>query len=365
MGALPRILVLIGSGELAAQMTRGHRMVANMLAGNGGPPARVRAAILDTPYGFQSNADALSATLLDYFGRRIGMSAAIASIRRSDDDVLARESAYATIRAAEFVFSGPGSPSYAIRQWAGSEIPRLLAEKLATGGALVFASAAALTLGRLTVPVYEIYKAGEDPYWLPGLDVLSTIGISVAVIPHWDNAEGPGHDTRFCFLGERRLATLEEAMPDDAFILGIDEHTAVLFDLDHDVALVHGKGGVTVRRRGRSVVHPAGESIPLAELRNGTTGADLPATKPATSPRSGVPDAAELALELLALKAQAAASSELARLVEPLVEKLVELRSASRSAGDFVTADDIRDRLVALGIELTDFPDGTTTFRIG
>lgn len=364
MDALPRVLVLIGSGELAAQMTRGHRMVADMLAGGRGRLGSVKAAIIDTPYGFQSNADALSATLLDYFGRRIGMSAAIASFRRSDDDVLARESAYASIRAAEFVFCGPGSPSYALRQWAGSEIPRLFAEKLTNGGALVFASAAALTLGRLTVPVYEIYKAGEDPYWLPGLDVLSTIGISAAVIPHWDNAEGPGHDTRFCFLGEQRLAALEKSMPDDVFILGIDEHTAVLFDLDHDIAFVHGKGGVTVRKHGHSIVHATGESIPLDELRNGTAGAPLPAPTPATAPRSDMPDVSELALEMLALKGQAAASSERAVLVEPLIDKLIELRSISRAAGDFVTADGIRDRLVALGIEITDSPDGPTTFRI-
>jgi len=34
------------------------------------------------------------------------------------------------------------------------------------------ASAAALTIGRVTIPVYEIYKAGEAPRWLPGLDLL-------------------------------------------------------------------------------------------------------------------------------------------------------------------------------------------------
>ncbi len=55
---------------------------------------------------------------------------------------------------------------------------------------MVFASAAALTLGRWTVPVYEIYKVGEDPHWLEGLDLLSQTGIDGAVIPHFDNAEG-------------------------------------------------------------------------------------------------------------------------------------------------------------------------------
>ncbi len=111
-----------------------------------------------------------------------------------------------TVRNSRYVFAGPGSPSYALRKWQGTVIPSLLAEKLVHGGCVVFASAAALTLGIATVPVYEIYKCGEDPFWLEGLDVTSVAGIRAAVIPHYDNNEGGTHDTRFCYLGERRLS---------------------------------------------------------------------------------------------------------------------------------------------------------------
>ena len=174
----PRLLVIIGSGEMAPQMGRVHRSVISALAAAHDVPRPVRGTIVDTPYGFQENANALSAEALDYFGRRLGLDMTLAAMPRSDGDLLAREAAYARIREAEFVFSGPGSPSYALGQWRQSEIPTLFAEKLIAGGALVVASAAALTLGRLTAPVYEIYKAGEDPYWLPGLDVLAAVGIS-------------------------------------------------------------------------------------------------------------------------------------------------------------------------------------------
>jgi len=75
------------------------------------------------------------------------------------------------------------------------------------------ASAAALTLGRYTIPVYEIYKVGEAPRWLEGLDLLTPIGLPVAVVPHYDNAEGGNHDTRFCYLGEHRLRMLEDELP--------------------------------------------------------------------------------------------------------------------------------------------------------
>src|SRR5437867_3970052 len=84
------------------------------------------------------------------------------------------------------------------------------------------ANAAALTLGRYTVPVYEIYKVGADPAWAKGLDLLQSIGPDLAVIPHYDNAEGGTHDTRYCYLGERRLAALEAQMPDTGWVLGVD-----------------------------------------------------------------------------------------------------------------------------------------------
>ena len=70
-------------------------------------------------------------------------------------------------------------------------------------------------------------------------------------IPHWDNAEGSGHDTRYCFLGQRRFDVLERTLPDDVFVLGIDEHTALVIDVDAGLASVRGRGGVTVRRERR------------------------------------------------------------------------------------------------------------------
>ena len=84
-----------------------------------------------------------------------------------------------------------------------------------------------------------------------------------AVIPHYDNAEGGTHDTRFCYLGERRLAAMEALLPDDGWVLGIDEHTALIVDLDAREATVTGRGVVTVRRRGASQQFPAGERLSL------------------------------------------------------------------------------------------------------
>ena len=169
---------------------------------------------------------------------------------------------------ADYLFSGPGSPTYALRQWHDTPIARLVSEKLQNGGIVTFASAAALTLGRASVPVYEVYKVGADVARLDGLDVMSAIGVNAAVIPHWDNAEGGHHDTRFCYLGARRLEIFESMLDDDTFVLGVDEHTALVIDIDTGVATVMGNGTVTVKTRDASRVFGTGETLPLALLRD-------------------------------------------------------------------------------------------------
>ena len=261
MTAVPRILTIMGSGETTPTMARVHRRVLDRL---GERP--VPAVVLDTPYGFQENAEEITGRAVDYFRDTVGAPFSIASYRSADADAFVRETALVRIREARLVFTGPGSPSYALRQWSGAEIPRLLADKLTRGGAVTMASAAALTLGRYTIPVYEIYKVGEAPRWLDGLDLLTPLGLPVAVVPHYDNAEGGSHDTRFCYLGERRLRILEAELPDEVFILGVDGHTALVLDLDAAAASVLGLGGVTVRKDGRSTVFPAGSEIPIGEL---------------------------------------------------------------------------------------------------
>ncbi len=262
----PRILAIMGSGETAPTMKAPHRAIFERL----GPD--VDAVLLDTPFGFQENAPILASKAIEYFRDAIGRPVEAAGLTRTDSgDMVAVERGIAKVRSADWVFAGPGSPTFALGQWTGTPIPDSIAEKLRSGGAVVFSSAAALTLGRVTVPVYEIYKVGVDPYWLDGLNVLAEVGLDVAVIPHFDNAEGGNHDTRFCYLGERRLTMLEPALPDGCFVLGIDEHTGVVMDLDADTAEIVGKGAITLRRRGDSVRIEAGQSIPIDLIRAGTT----------------------------------------------------------------------------------------------
>ncbi|CAB4773785.1 unannotated protein [freshwater metagenome] len=411
MSPSPRILTIMGSGETAPTMMKHHReLIARF-------PGTPKAVVLDTPYGFQENAAELASKAVEYFRKSVGHPIEIAGLTRlHDEDTLIIEQGLSRVRQADYVFAGPGSPTYALRQWAGTSVPDIVRGKMRTGGAVTFASAAALTLGRYTVPVYEIYKVGNDPYWLEGLDVLGEIGLNVAVIPHYDNAEGGHHDTRFCYMGERRLSILEEQLPTDAHVIGVDEHTGVILDLDSNTATVIGNSTITVRIKGHSTIHNAGDVISIDALRDPATGATnipiqvTPTDSPQAEPKKdstslgadthaaerafneamSTGDAAGAARAVLLLEsaihawsadtlqgeemdnAHAALRSMIVRLgdaavggladprdaLDPIMNVLLELRSAVRTDKRYDLSDLIRDRLAAVKIEVRDTPQG-------
>ena len=264
---LPRILAIMGSGETAPTMVTTHRKLTSLL------PQPVQAVVLDTPYGFQENAPELASKAQEYFRTSINVEIEIAGLVRLHDTHIAAdpvqiERGLRRVANADYIFAGPGSPTYALRQWSGSPVASIITGKLQTGGIVTFASAAALTLGKATVPVYEVYKVGQDVEGLDGLDILSAIGINAAVIPHYDNAEGGNHDTRFCYLGQARLEMFETMLDNDTYVLGVDEHTGLVIDIDAQEATVVGNGGVTLRVKSQSFVYSTGSVLPLSLLQD-------------------------------------------------------------------------------------------------
>ena len=413
MTQLPRILCVMGSGETAPTMVSVH---AELLTRLGPPP--VPAVLLDTPFGFQENADDICERAKTYFSHNVGFPIDVASFRdRTTATPLEYETMLARVSAARYVFAGPGSPSYAMRQWRDSAVPDLLGDKLRDGGCITFASAAACGLGVFSLPVYEIYKVGEAPHWLEGFDLLSQVGLRVALIPHYNNAEGGTHDTRFCYMGERRLRVLEDLLPEDVDVLGVDEHTACIFDLDEGTVSVRGRGAVTWRRRGASRRFESGAVLPIGALAlsNGTVDA-ASAPRPATpTPEPPAPSAtpfmeevakqsslAEGALAhrdpegavaaLLAIdtqihdwssdtfdsdesdRARAAVRRLVVRLGElardgstdprdhlaPVVDRVLEMRRQMRTEGHYDIADRLRGVLTDAGIEVRDTRDGSS-----
>lgn len=431
------LLVIIGSGETAPTMVKPHRQVLAQTRAALGVD-QVSAVMLDTPFGFQLNADDLVERTQAYFAESVGTAVQVARWRRADAPMLAQEQALATIGQAGWVFAGPGSPTYALRQWIDTPVPAALVDVTGRGGTLVFGSAAACTLGTHAIPVYEIYKVGEEPRWHPALDLLGALtGLAAVVVPHYDNNEGGNHDTRFCYLGEQRLARLEADLPDQIGVLGVDEHTAARIDLPARTLQVIGSGAVTVRHRGVSTMFAAGDTVGLDTLDGLLRGRVASASPPpAPASRSDAPDALQAlpnqpdpsqppagrpdAGPATSLRAEAAAQQrrfddaladrdvdgcvsaaldlesaivswasdttqnddadqarrilrsmllrlgELARrgaqdpaeVVGGYVETLLQLRTRARAGKDFAASDLIRDRLVELGVEVRDTPDG-------
>jgi cyanophycinase-like exopeptidase len=386
---VPRILTILGSGETSPTMVTPHQRTFARLG------ADVRAVLLDSPYGFQENADELTEKAQQFFRESVGREVEAITFRSAPPtDPTAHALEMARLRAADWVFAGPGSPSYALRTWSGSAVPEALHSRLREGGAVTFASAAALTLGLVTIPVYEVYKVGEDPFWLDGLDVLgAATGLRAAVVPHYNNAEGGTHDTRFCWQGERRLRMLESLLPDGAFVLGVDEHTGLVLDLDSGAAEVVGRGVVTVRVQGDDTwVVPSGETVSIERIaeRGRATGAATAEPVSVPQPTGAAPDAAidealaagDLATPLALLldtlgddgltdEGRAWVRSKLATViaavgdpvdvtatVTPYVELLLSLRASARADKRFADSDAIRDGLAAAGIEVRDTPDG-------
>lgn len=370
----------MGSGETAPTMVGTHR---EALAAAGASEV----VVIDSPFGFQENAEQLTERLVEFFESSLSVRVAVATLRSRNADPVVVERFRTLVGAAAAIFAGPGSPSYALEVWREHDIGPLLIETIVRGGTVTLASAAALTSGTHTIPVYEIYKVGQDPHWLPGLDLLSAFGIRAAVVPHWNNAEGGNHDTSRCFIGERRLAALEPEL--DGGIVGVDEHTAAIFDLAAGVLTVSGRGTVTLRGKTGERVIGGGEHVALSEVieQFGSAGVAAESLVQVTSDSDA---GFETALEqgdvdgvisaMLAVESQInedpALRSELRSMIVRLgdaagrglvdsrvvvggfIDLLLDLRRDARTAQRFEVSDRIRDGLAELGVEVRDTGDG-------
>ena len=361
-------LILMGSGEIAPTMVATHR------AGMAGLASVV---VLDTPFGFQENADELTERIAAYFRTSLTADVTVASLRTISADPVEVERALLAVRTGRYVFAGPGSPSYALRVWREAGMADALRSVIADGGTVTLASAAALTAGLATIPVYEIYKVGEDPHWLEGMDLTSPFGLACVVVPHWNNAEGGTHDTSRCYMGERRLAWLETQL--EVGILGIDEHTAATVDFGQGSLKVSGAATVTLRGV-ETIVLESGDSMDLTEVQRVLAGSRPVAPVAERGPRADFQEAlsagdvdAVLAAMLGAedgdrdsLRSMIVALGEAARsgLVDPrqvvsgYVDLLLDLRRSARTDRRFEESDLIRQRLADLGVEVRDTAEG-------
>ncbi|MCQ3803211.1 MAG: hypothetical protein OXC98_01430 [bacterium] len=372
-------LILMGSGETSTHLVAAHRLGIEAAGAD-------HVLVLDTPYGFQENAPLISRKLAAFFRTSLSIEADTASYRSGEEGAVACEAMLAAVRGARYVFSGPGSPTYALGVWKETPLAPALRDRLSSGATVTMASAAALTAGTLTLPVYDIYKVGAALGWSEGLDLTSHLGLEAVFIPHWNNTEGQGFDTSRCYMGRRRFDLLKAMLPAGMGIIGVDEHTAAVIDFGAAQLQVIGAGQVTLCGESTSALGD-GESIGLEAASKLLGAYSPPPTVQPPDPVNDLPQAlanrsaSQIASALLELESQAAQGSERAReslrsvileiaqlaasgLVQPVewvgdyVDLLVEIRSDLRAGKRWEEADRIRAGLESFGVTLRDTPSG-------
>lgn len=344
----PGLIGLLGSGETAAAGGRLFEMLARDL------PQPLQVAVLETPAGFELNSGRVAGRVADFLRVRLGnydpQVAVIPARARgtafSPDDPAMSE----RLLRANLIFAGPGSPTYAARQLSGSLAWQRVLARVGLGAAAVFASAAAIATGRFALPVYEIYKAGHDLHWKPGLDLLGPFGMSLVFVSHWNNNEGGAElDTSRCFMGAARFAALRGLLPPGTGVVGLDEHTALVIDLRRGEGRVLGQGRVTLLMGGEQAAYGDGEAFDLRPL--GYTGAG---SLLATLPEAVVDEAA-------AAVAEAAAAGA----VPAEVLALADERQDARTHRDWARADRLRNKIEALGWQVQDTAEGPKVIPAG
>ena len=343
----PGRVVLFGSGETSPM----GGPVYDTLLRRMGRSTSPRIAVLETPAGFEPNSPQVAGKIADFFRRRLATFSprveVIPARKRgtlfSPDDPALLDA----VLRADMAFLGPGSPSYAVRQLRGSLLWHAVTARHLLGGTTVLASAAMIAAGALALPVYEIFKVGEDPRWEEGLDLMGRHGLSLVLVPHWNNTDGGKElDTSRCYMGKERFDVLRGLLEADPTIVGLDENTALVIDLPEGRGEVLGMGGVTLIRSGRESAYTAPQTFPLSELGPFRMA-------------SGRDDVAEDVWEaaVAALSADEPAVPGVPE-VPAEVLRLIEEREGARAEGDWARADTLRQRILDSGWWVKDTPEG-------
>ncbi len=345
MANTPGPVVLFGSGETAPAARRVYESVF------AGLPKPIQVAVLETPAGFEPNSPMVAGRVADFIKQRVQkypLDMALVPARKRGTAFSPDEpSIVAPIAAADAIFLGPGSPTYAVRQLRDSLAWQTVVARQQQGAGLILASAATIAASCHALPVYEIYKVGEDVHWTHGLDLFGVYGLSLVFVPHWDNNDGgTALDTSHCYMGQERYDALVAMLPVGQRIVGIDEQTALIIDMACETCRVMGLGGVTIVTAQAAQRFVAGASFDIRELG--------PYHAPAETLE--VPMAVLHALE--AARAVAAAEAVTAATPPQEVLVLVSEREASRTRREWAAADALRAQVADLGWRVVDTPSG-------
>lgn len=341
----PGKIALIGSGETAARGGQAFEMLARQL------PVPLDIAVMETPAGFELNSSLVAGRVADYLQKRLQNykpRIQLVPARRRGAGGTDDWETLAPLLESNLIFMGPGSPSYTVRQLQGSLAWDLIRARHRLGAALALASAATVAMGALSIPVYEIFKVGEDPHWKPGLNLLGDFGLNCVVVPHWNNTEGGQDvDTGRCFIGRQRFEYLRQQLPSGMVVIGIDEHSGMIIDLVKQTCRVTGRDGVHILHGLRDEqLFCSGDVFPVSLLGD----CRLP-----ESPEEGIDPGVWKKLGDFSILANT--ENEDFKIPEQIAALMAQ-REDARSRKDWKASDQIREQAAALGWKIIDSPEG-------
>jgi hypothetical protein len=334
-------IAFLGSGETSLAGGRIFEALAREIQ----EPLRI--ALIETPAGFELNSAQVVGRVGDFMQTRLQNYKPVVDVipaRKKnssyspDDPEIVKPLLHANV-----IFMGPGSPTYAIRQLKDTLAWDVIRARHRLGATLIFASAATISIGAHALPVYEIYKVGQDVHVVDGLNLFADFGLHVSFIPHWNNAEGGVDlDTSRCFIGMDRFAEWCDLVPPENETIGLDEHTGLIIDFESGLCEVSGVSSVSLVRECDPEMYASGSKFPLSEL--GEVHLPEPIEK-------DLPDKAwEMCINAPLLEED-----------QPSEEVIVlaNRRAAARADKNWAESDKLRDEIAALGWTVQDSKDGS------
>ena len=333
-------IAFLGSGETSLAGGRIFEALARLI------PDPLHVSVLETPAGFELNSTIVAGRVGDFLKTRLQ------NYKPTIDLIPARKQGtefspdnpeiLKPLLRANIIFMGPGSPTYLARQLRGTLAWDIIRARHRMGATLIFASAATISVGAWVLPVYEIYKVGDDIHTKEGLNFFSDFGLNLSFVPHWNNAEGGTDlDTSRCFVGIERFDQWRKLLPPENILIGLDEHSGIIMDFEKGTCDVHGVSSVSVVKNTSMEIYPAGAKFSLNELGN---------FKMSESLEDGIrPEIWEM------IKNAAEVDQD-----QPPAEalELLEQRKEARARKDFAESDRLRDQISALGWVVQDSKEG-------
>ena len=333
-------IAFLGSGETSLAGGR----IFESLAKRINDPLRI--ALLETPAGFELNSSQVVGKVGEFMKTRLQNYKPIVDVVSArkknsafspDDPEIVKP-----LLCANMIFMGPGSPTYAIRNLQGTLAWDVIRARHRLGATLIFASAATISIGAHALPVYEIYKVGQDVHAVDGLNLFGDFGLHISFIPHWNNAEGGADlDTSRCFVGMDRFAEWCDLVPVENQTIGLDEHTGLVVDIESNQCEVSGVSSVSIVRECDPEMYPTGSKFKLSELGE----VEIPNPLEKDIP----PHVWEMVVNAATLGDENPSDE---------VTALAEERLTARVNKNWAESDRLRDKISALGWTVQDAKDG-------